>query len=72
MRPLTEHQRELAEHRVALALAWQRLPQFDKDAVMWTARAVVRELERGAVHGASEKRGLEILSLQVPDEEATA
>ena len=70
MTPLTPHQRELALHRIALAVGWDMLETYRKDAAQRTARIVLAELERGAVSGASEKRALEIL-MRTPTDEVT-
>ena len=59
MNALTNHQRELALHRIALAIGWDALQDYQKKNATITARVVLAELERGAIHGASEKRALE-------------
>jgi hypothetical protein len=64
MKPLSETQRDLALHRITLALGWDMLSNYNREVAARAAKVVLAELERGAVHGASEKRALEILCQQ--------
>ena len=63
MRRLTEHQREIALHRIALAIGWDALQNYQRQNAMTTARVVLSELERGAT--INEKLPLEILLIEV-------
>jgi len=61
MRPLTSLERDSVVHQVALAIAWDGLEVYRRDNALRTAKAVVAEMERGAIHGATTKRALEAL-----------
>ena len=61
MRPLTALERELIQRKVELALGWEMLQNYQRINARTEAKAVVAELERGAVSGATEKRALEAL-----------
>lgn len=69
MRPLTTLERDGLVRRIAQSLAWSATSSVNRDDYTFRARAIVRDLEAVAVHGATDKRAAEAV-LKVVDRTA--
>ena len=72
MRPLTEHQRAMLVRRIEREIAWYYAKAWERDAYRALASSLVKGMEWTGVHGASEKRAVELVVARLNEEAETA
>ena len=64
MKPLTTLQRDVLKRRIAREIAWYHASRDSRDRYNFMADAIVSGLVWTGVHGASEKRAVELVVAQ--------
>ena len=67
MKPLTPHQRELLVRKVSRELAYQHATQADRERWRYMADRLIDALAWTGVHGASEKRAVELIVAKIEE-----
>lgn len=58
MKAFTERQRQILKHRLARAIAWDKLATYERDNANRTAECVLDELEQSFLGAAAQRRGV--------------